>query len=82
MDDSQESWREELDTRNDMGQEFSNEETDVGGEIRTHRERATQLLRKCGMPLFPEGRIEWDKEGIITLIRNILIGNLPVLHQN
>jgi hypothetical protein len=44
MDDSQERWREELDTRNDMGQEFSNEETDVRGEIRTPRERATELI--------------------------------------
>ena len=51
MDDSQESWREELDTRNDMGQAFSNEETDVRGEIRTPRERATELMRKGGMPL-------------------------------
>jgi hypothetical protein len=41
MDDSQESWREDLDTRNDMGQEFSNEETDVRGEIMTPIERAT-----------------------------------------
>ena len=46
MDDSQESWREDLDTRNDMGQEFSNEETDVRGEIMTPRERATYLLMK------------------------------------
>ena len=67
MDDSQESWREDLDTRNDMGQEFSNEETDVRGEIRTPRERATELMRKGGMPLFPGGRREWDKERIITL---------------
>jgi hypothetical protein len=58
MDDSQESWREDIDTRNDMGQEFSNEETDVRGEIRTPRERATELMRKGGMPLFPGGRRE------------------------
>ena len=68
MDDSQERWREDLDTRNDMGQEFSNEETDVRGEIRTPRERATELMRKGGMPLFPGGRREWDKKRIITLI--------------
>ena len=68
MDDSQVSWREDLDTRNDMGQEFSNEESDVRGEIRTPRERATELMRKGGMPLFPGGRREWDKERIITLI--------------
>jgi hypothetical protein len=68
MDDCQESWREDLDTRNDMGQEFSNEETDVRGETRPSRERATELLRKGGMPLFHAGRREWDKEGIITLI--------------
>jgi general stress protein YciG len=68
MDDSQERWREDLDTRNDMEQEFSNEETDVRGEIRTPRERATELVRKGGMPLFPGGRREWDKKRIITLI--------------
>ena len=68
MDDCQESWREDLDTRNDMEQEFSNEETDVRGEIRTPRERATELMRKGGMPLFPGGRREWDKKRIITLI--------------
>jgi hypothetical protein len=44
MDDSQESWREDLNTRNDMGQEFSNEETDVRGEIRTPRDPSFFLL--------------------------------------
>ena len=42
--------------------------TDVRGEIRTPREITTELLRKGGMPLFPAGRREWYKEGIITLI--------------
>ena len=68
MDDCQESWREDLDPRNDLGQEFSNEDTDVRGETRPSRERATELLRKGGMPLFHVGWREWDKEGIITLI--------------
>ena len=34
----------------------------------TPRDRAIQLLRKGGMPLFPAGRREWDKDEIVTLV--------------
>ncbi|CAG2236996.1 unnamed protein product [Mytilus edulis] len=34
----------------------------------TASERADKLLRRGGMPLFPAGRREWEKEEIVTLI--------------
>ena len=34
----------------------------------TPRDRAIELLRKGGMPLFPAGRREWDEEEVVTLI--------------